>query len=78
MRRLKMQKQQLKQKRETLALVTALVVGVAFWMVFWVGPRDRFLSDVMDCMGENTSVESYDRCAAEIHEKDLARNTSQG
>lgn len=42
-------------------------VAAVLWFVFYVQPRDQFLHDVMDCMGDDVSEPAYQRCAEEIH-----------
>jgi hypothetical protein len=56
-----------KAERNQMIAITAIVLAAAAaWAVLWVIPYNARLNEVMDCMGDNSSEESYARCAETI------------
>ena len=42
-----------------------IIAGLAIaglWYCFWVQPNDATMSEIMDCMGDDRSKQSYERC----------------
>jgi len=64
---------------ETLyAGITVAIVAVATlgWFFMYVQPREEFLGQVMECMGNDNSEAAYDRCAEEIRTSAVRSSTS--
>ena len=40
-------------------IVSIFAIG---WFVIYVEPNDKFLHEVMECMGDERSRQAYDRC----------------
>ena len=54
--------------KETALFMTILLTFGVAWYKVWVEPRDIYLNQVMDCMGEDREKESYKRCAKQVQE----------
>jgi len=36
--------------------------AAVLWWVFYVQPNDKIMTDIMDCMGDDRTRETYDEC----------------
>lgn len=51
------------------ALAMLFLSLAALYYVFWLGPRNTALREVMDCMGDDRSIDAYERCRKEREAK---------
>jgi hypothetical protein len=49
-----------------LAFVATAALGAVIWNHVYVQPREAFLHDVMECVGEDTSEEAWSTCAKQM------------
>ena len=51
---------------ELLAMVMLFLSVTAAYYVFILGPRDAALYEIMDCMGNDNSRETYEACREQL------------
>ena len=44
-------------------------IAAVLWYTFYVSPNDSRMNDIMECMGDDRSRESYDACSNLVGEK---------
>jgi hypothetical protein len=55
---------------ESIGLVLGTVLALTFWCNYWVVPHDETRYAIMECMGEDSSKESYTVCRKQILENE--------
>ena len=53
-------------RMEALLLVSMGFVGGFAWYKLWVEPNDNYRFEVMNCMGNDLSEESYRYCLKQV------------
>ena len=48
--------------KEMCILGASFLIAATVWYAVYVGPNDERLSKISACMGDDLSVESYERC----------------
>tara|TARA_A200000159_G_scaffold163425_1_gene189616 strand:+ start:4915 stop:5094 length:180 start_codon:yes stop_codon:yes gene_type:complete len=52
------------QKEAIIFVGLGFASGAALWYAFWVKPNDQARAEIIECMDDDFSRASYDRCIA--------------
>jgi len=54
------------ERIESILLIFVGLFCMTAWYHFWVEPRDEIRFAIMDCMGDNSSKQAFDKCHQQI------------